>query len=32
MYLIYVDEAGDDGLPGSSKTFINTAIQIKSDN
>ncbi len=32
MYLIYVDESGDDGLPGSSKTFINTAIQIKSDN
>ncbi len=32
MFLIYIDEAGDDGFPGSSKIFLNTAIKIHSRN
>lgn len=32
MFLIYIDEAGDDGFPGSSKIFLNTAVKIYSRN
>jgi hypothetical protein len=30
MFFIYIDESGDDGIPGSSPAFINTAVQIQS--
>lgn len=30
MFFVYVDESGDDGFPGSSDTFINSAVQIES--
>jgi len=32
MFLLYIDESGDDGFPGSSDSFINTAIQVQSEN
>lgn len=31
VFFLYIDESGDDGYPGSSEFFINTAVQVKTN-